>query len=117
MTDQVQEVTEVTEVTPEPRAIVVDDVSYVVADLPEQLQQLITTYDVWVNDRALAQKEFSQKDSACRFLARSISEAVKVDAAAKKAKAKADAAEAETANAALDIPADDSSDDVEADDE
>lgn len=113
MAEQAQEAT-----TQEPRTVVVDEVSYVVTDLPLQLQQLIATYDVWVNDRALAQKEFSQKDSACRFLARSISEAVKADAAAKKAQEEGEsvndaASETETANAALDIPAEESSDDGE----
>ncbi len=127
MTDEVQEVAEevtpvveetapvVEEAAPQPRSIILDDVSYVVQDLPLQIQQLVGTYDVWVADRAGAQKTFAQQDSACRFLARQISEAVNAhvasEAAAKGAPVSGDEAEPE-ASAALDIPAEESAADA-----
>lgn len=105
---------------PEPRAIVLDDVSYLVQDLPGPIQQLVQTYDVWVVDKANAQKTFGQLDSACRFLARTISDNVDAWVAASKAKTEAqaktdvsDEPEVETAGAKLDIPADESANDVE----
>lgn len=101
----------------QPRAIVVDDVSYAVGDLPDQVQQLIATYDIWNVDMRIAQKEFSQKDSACRFLAGQISEAIKAWAAAQTDESAEEVAEVvpavESANAALDIPADAPANDVE----
>lgn len=92
----------------QPREVYVDDVAYVVAELPQQIQNLIATYDVWVQDRAKAQKEALQLDSAVRFLATQIQTAVRDHAASEAAEEAGEpvAEDDATAEAALDIPAD-----------
>jgi hypothetical protein len=103
MTDQTQEV--------EPRSVIVDDVSYVVDELPEAIQNAITTYDVWTADQRDAQKKAAQLTAAVQQLSQQILTAIREHVAAEEA-AEAGApesgetAEADSAEASLDIPAD-----------
>jgi hypothetical protein len=90
-----------------PREVLVDDVAYVVDELPDQLRALIATYDVWVADRAAAQKSFAQLDAACRQLAGQVQAGVREVAAAEAAAAEAVPVANDEGAAVLDIPADD----------
>jgi hypothetical protein len=90
-----------------PREVLVDDVAYAVNELPEQVQRLIATYDVWVADRAEAQKTFAQMDSACRHLAGQIQAQIREMAAADAAVEESGPVADDAPAAALDIPADD----------
>lgn len=93
---------------PKPREVIVDDVAYVVDELPDQVRQLIATYDVWLNDRAVAQKEFTQLDAAVRHLAVQIQTAIRQSVAAEEQAEGQPVAEdqpvEQEAVAALDIP-------------
>jgi hypothetical protein len=93
--------------TPEPRQIVLDDVSYLVSELPEAIQQYIATYDIWMLDKAAAQRQAVQLDAAVRHLSQIIATALKEHAAAQAAAAEAVPEAGDVAPVAtLDIPAD-----------
>lgn len=101
------------EVQQEPRQVMVDDVSYVVDELPQELQGAIATYDVWMADQREAQKTAAQMTAATQQLAAQITNAIKAHVAAQEAEAEGVASAGEDAldvvdaeaSAALDIPA------------
>ncbi len=102
MSEDTQEVA----VEEEGQQVMVDDVSYAVDSLPQGIQNAITTYNVWVNDRAEAQKTAAQLASAVQHLANQISTAIREHVAASEAEEAgvATAGDEAPAEAALDIP-------------
>lgn len=104
MTDQTQEAENVQE----PRTVIVDDVSYVVDELPNAVRNAIAAYDTWVADHRDAQKQAAQLSAAVQHLAGQISTAIREHA---ETEAQTEGEEPSAgdvgAEASLDIPAED----------
>lgn len=111
MTDETQ-VDEQAEapVADEPRSVIVDDVKYVVEELPEGIRNAITQYDLWIVDHNAAQRRVAQVASGIQHLAGQIAAAIREHVAAEDAEAGEVPSAgdlAPEAEAALDIPAED----------
>jgi len=75
------------------RTLAVDEVEYVIEELPQTIQNMVAAYDVWSKDRADAQKSFAQMDAAVRQLSSTIIEEVRKHAAEEAKTEEAPAAE------------------------
>lgn len=99
----------------EPRSVIVDDVKFVVEELPEGIQNAIAQYDLWIVDHRVAQRRVTQIASGVQHLAGQIANAIREHVAAEEAAEAGEgvptpgdlAPETAEAEASLDIPADD----------